>query len=124
MSASKSRSVDTSCVSEWASDLTALGSNSRIRFFQIGRYFTCLCAQRTSSSCLWFIPSFKRRIHRFQWLDFSWPLRSIFQEIYPTFTHKTEHFKALLQGTKVPYEEMLFFDDEDRNVNTVSFSPL
>jgi magnesium-dependent phosphatase 1 len=42
------------------------------------------------------------------------------QEIYPTFTHKTEHFKALLQGTKVPYEEMLFFDDEDRNVNTIS----
>lgn len=42
------------------------------------------------------------------------------QEIYPTFTHKTEHFKAILQGTKVPYEEMLFFDDEDRNVNTVS----
>ncbi|GAQ82904.1 Haloacid dehalogenase-like hydrolase (HAD) superfamily protein [Klebsormidium nitens] len=49
-------------------------------------------------------------------------LTSLFaqQEIYPTFTHKTEHFKALLQGTKVPYEDMLFFDDEDRNVDTIS----
>ncbi|KFA64887.1 hypothetical protein S40285_02880 [Stachybotrys chlorohalonatus IBT 40285] len=37
-------------------------------------------------------------------------------EIYPG--SKTKHFETLHKRTGVPYEDMLFFDDESRNKNT------
>lgn len=43
-----------------------------------------------------------------------------FQQIYPSWSHKVEHFQKILQGTGVPYKDMLFFDDEDRNIRSVS----
>ncbi|KAM0061067.1 putative protein-tyrosine-phosphatase [Helianthus debilis subsp. tardiflorus] len=42
------------------------------------------------------------------------------QEIFSSWSHKTEHFKKIQQKTRVPYESMLFFDDEDRNIESVS----
>ncbi|KAG6417435.1 hypothetical protein SASPL_119594 [Salvia splendens] len=42
------------------------------------------------------------------------------QEIFSSWTHKTVHFQKLKQRTGVPYNEMLFFDDEDRNIQAVS----
>ncbi|KZS95337.1 magnesium-dependent phosphatase-1 [Sistotremastrum niveocremeum HHB9708] len=36
-----------------------------------------------------------------------------YEEIYPG--SKLKHFKSLHHTTKIPYEEMLFFDDEPRN---------
>ncbi|KVI10901.1 magnesium-dependent phosphatase 1 [Cynara cardunculus var. scolymus] len=49
-------------------------------------------------------------------------IKSMFvaQEIFSSWSHKTEHFKKIQQKTRVPYESMLFFDDEDRNTETVS----
>lgn len=49
-------------------------------------------------------------------------LTSLFthMEIFPSWTNKTEHFKNLMQKTSIPYKSMLFFDDEDRNVQAVS----
>ncbi|KAL2231492.1 magnesium-dependent phosphatase 1-like [Sesamum indicum] len=49
-------------------------------------------------------------------------LKSLFvaQEIFSSWTHKTDHFQKIKQKTGVPYTEMLFFDDEDRNINAVS----
>jgi len=41
-------------------------------------------------------------------------------QIYPSWSHKVEHFQKILQGTDVPYKDMLFFDDEDRNIRSVS----
>lgn len=31
-----------------------------------------------------------------------------------------EHFQKIQQKTNVPYKDMLFFDDEDRNIRSVS----
>ncbi|XP_009364249.2 magnesium-dependent phosphatase 1 [Pyrus x bretschneideri] len=42
------------------------------------------------------------------------------QEIFSSRTHKTEHFQRIHATTGVPFTEMLFFDDEDRNIQTVS----
>ncbi|TQD91364.1 hypothetical protein C1H46_023043 [Malus baccata] len=42
------------------------------------------------------------------------------QEIFSSWTHKTEHFQRIHATTGVPFTEMLFFDDEDRNIQTVS----
>lgn len=39
-------------------------------------------------------------------------------EIYPS--SKLVHFEALQEDSGVPYEEMLFFDDEMRNIREVS----
>ncbi|MDP0490703.1 MAG: magnesium-dependent phosphatase-1 [Verrucomicrobiota bacterium JB023] len=39
------------------------------------------------------------------------------EEIYPG--DKKRHFHALHQATAVPYPEMLFFDDEPRNIESV-----
>ncbi|XP_009609890.1 uncharacterized protein LOC107785411 [Nicotiana tabacum] len=49
-------------------------------------------------------------------------LTSIFaaKEIFSSWTHKTEHFQKIIRRTGVPYKEMLFFDDEDRNIESVS----
>ncbi|XP_038887268.1 magnesium-dependent phosphatase 1 [Benincasa hispida] len=42
------------------------------------------------------------------------------QEIFSSWTHKTEHFQRIHSRTGVPFKSMLFFDDEDRNIETVS----
>ncbi|CAN6297861.1 unnamed protein product [Urochloa humidicola] len=49
-------------------------------------------------------------------------LQSMFvaQEIFSSWTHKTEHFQKIQRKTGIPYKSMLFFDDEDRNIVTVS----
>ncbi|WVZ60489.1 hypothetical protein U9M48_010503 [Paspalum notatum var. saurae] len=49
-------------------------------------------------------------------------LQSMFvaQEIFSSWTHKTEHFQKIQRKTGIPYKSMLFFDDEDRNIETVS----
>ncbi|XP_052192127.1 uncharacterized protein LOC127801237 [Diospyros lotus] len=49
-------------------------------------------------------------------------IRSMFvaQEIFSSWTHKTEHFQRINRRTGVPYNSMLFFDDEDRNIDAVS----
>ncbi|KAG8062506.1 hypothetical protein GUJ93_ZPchr0003g18059 [Zizania palustris] len=49
-------------------------------------------------------------------------LQSMFvtKEIYDSWTHKTEHFQRIQMTTGIPYESMLFFDDEYRNFDSVS----
>ncbi|KAL8205133.1 hypothetical protein R6Q57_008684 [Mikania cordata] len=42
------------------------------------------------------------------------------REIFSSWSHKTEHFKKIQENTCVPYESMLFFDDENRNIESVS----
>ena len=42
-----------------------------------------------------------------------------FQEIFSSWTHKTDHFQRIHSRTGVPFKSMLFFDDEDRNIETV-----
>ncbi|KAG6554127.1 hypothetical protein Mapa_004043 [Marchantia paleacea] len=41
-------------------------------------------------------------------------------EIYSSWSHKTDHFRKIHQKTGVPYNSMLFFDDEDRNIQAVT----
>lgn len=41
-------------------------------------------------------------------------------QIYSSWTHKVEHFQKIQQKTGVPYGSMLFFDDENRNIQAVS----
>ncbi|EOX91942.1 Haloacid dehalogenase-like hydrolase superfamily protein isoform 3 [Theobroma cacao] len=45
-------------------------------------------------------------------------IRSMFvaEEIFSSWTHKTEHFQRIHRRTGVPFSSMLFFDDEDRNI--------
>lgn len=49
-------------------------------------------------------------------------LRSMFiaEEIFSSWTRKMEHFWKIEHKTGIPYESMLFFDDEDRNTRAVS----
>ncbi|KAK6143664.1 hypothetical protein DH2020_024012 [Rehmannia glutinosa] len=49
-------------------------------------------------------------------------IKSMFvaQEIFSSWTHKTDHFQKIKQRTGVQYNEMLFFDDENRNIEAVS----
>ncbi|KAL8150837.1 hypothetical protein V2J09_020645, partial [Rumex salicifolius] len=42
------------------------------------------------------------------------------QEIFSSWTHKTDHFQRIHRRTRIPYNSMLFFDDEDRNIQSVS----
>lgn len=49
---------------------------------------------------------------------------SKFQEIFSSWTHKTDHFLKIRGKTGVPYNEMLFFDDENRNIEAVRSPPL
>ncbi|KAJ3683900.1 hypothetical protein LUZ60_014127 [Juncus effusus] len=42
------------------------------------------------------------------------------QEIFSSRTHKTDHFQRIQRRTGIPYNSMLFFDDEDRNIDCVS----
>ncbi|MED6197195.1 hypothetical protein PIB30_054408 [Stylosanthes scabra] len=48
-------------------------------------------------------------------------LKSIFlaQEIFSSWTHKTDHFQRIHSRTGVPFNSMLFFDDENRNIQAV-----
>ncbi|XP_031107817.1 magnesium-dependent phosphatase 1-like [Ipomoea triloba] len=49
-------------------------------------------------------------------------IRSMFvaEEIYSSWSHKTEHFQKIHRKTGIPFDSMLFFDDEDRNIQAVS----
>ncbi|CBI34012.3 hypothetical protein VitviT2T_004085 [Vitis vinifera] len=49
-------------------------------------------------------------------------IKSMFvaQEIFSSWSHKTEHFQRIHRRTGVPFNSMLFFDDEDRNIESVS----
>ncbi|CAI9294445.1 unnamed protein product [Lactuca saligna] len=49
-------------------------------------------------------------------------IKSMFvaQEIFSSWSHKTEHFKKIQQKTQIPFDKMLFFDDENRNIEAVS----
>ncbi|MQL87267.1 hypothetical protein Taro_019816 [Colocasia esculenta] len=49
-------------------------------------------------------------------------IKSMFvaQEIFSSWTHKTEHFQRIHRRTGVPFKSMVFFDDEDRNIEAVS----
>jgi len=42
-----------------------------------------------------------------------------FQEIFSSWTHKTDHFQRIHTTTGIPFNSMLFFDDEDRNIQSV-----
>nr|AFK45452.1 unknown [Medicago truncatula] len=42
------------------------------------------------------------------------------QEIFYSSTHKTEHFQKIHSKTGVPYNSMLFFDDDNNNMKPVS----
>ncbi|XP_021774064.1 magnesium-dependent phosphatase 1-like [Chenopodium quinoa] len=42
------------------------------------------------------------------------------QEIFSSWTHKTEHFQRIHRRTRIPYTDMLFFDDEDRNIKAIN----
>ncbi|KAB2603333.1 hypothetical protein D8674_004338 [Pyrus ussuriensis x Pyrus communis] len=44
----------------------------------------------------------------------------IAQEIFRSWTHKTNHFQRIHTRTGVPFNSMLFFDEENRNVQAVS----
>ncbi|XP_031112122.1 magnesium-dependent phosphatase 1-like [Ipomoea triloba] len=44
----------------------------------------------------------------------------IAQEVFPSWSPKTEHFQRIHRRTGLPYNEMLFFDDETRNIDAVS----
>lgn len=46
------------------------------------------------------------------------------QEIYSSWTHKTDHFRKIHQKTGVPYNSILFFDDEHRNIQAVRSPPV
>ncbi|XP_075672660.1 uncharacterized protein LOC142642198 isoform X2 [Castanea sativa] len=42
------------------------------------------------------------------------------QEIFSSRTDKTDHFQRIHSRTGVPFNSMLFFDDENRNIQAVS----
>ncbi|KAE8708390.1 Haloacid dehalogenase-like hydrolase superfamily protein isoform 2 [Hibiscus syriacus] len=42
------------------------------------------------------------------------------KEIFSSWTHKTDHFQRIHSRTGIPFNSMLFFDDEDRNIEAVS----
>ncbi|KAG6532797.1 magnesium-dependent phosphatase 1-like [Zingiber officinale] len=42
------------------------------------------------------------------------------QEIFSSWTHKTEHFQRIQRRTGISLKSMLFFDDEYRNIEAVS----
>ncbi|XP_015927053.2 magnesium-dependent phosphatase 1 [Parasteatoda tepidariorum] len=49
---------------------------------------------------------------------FDWNKFFTFQEIYPG--KKTTHFQKIKKDSGVDYSEMLFFDDEDRNIHDLN----
>lgn len=44
----------------------------------------------------------------------------VVQEIFSSWTHKTDHFHRIHSTTGVPFSSMLFFDDENRNIQAVT----
>lgn len=42
------------------------------------------------------------------------------KEIFSSRTHKTDHFQRIHSRTGVPFNSMLFFDDENRNIESIS----
>ncbi|KAK8636539.1 hypothetical protein V6N13_124284 [Hibiscus sabdariffa] len=42
------------------------------------------------------------------------------KEIFSSWKHKTDHFQRIHSRTGIPFNSMLFFDDEDRNIQAVS----
>lgn len=44
----------------------------------------------------------------------------VVKEIYPSWEHKTGHFKEIQRKSGVSYDCMLFFDDEDRNTEAIA----
>ncbi|KAJ6420714.1 hypothetical protein OIU84_028134 [Salix udensis] len=42
------------------------------------------------------------------------------QEIFFTWTYKTDHFQRIHTRIGIPFNSMLFFDDEDKNIQSVS----
>ncbi|XP_027347356.1 magnesium-dependent phosphatase 1-like isoform X1 [Abrus precatorius] len=42
------------------------------------------------------------------------------QEIFYSWTHKTDHFQRIHSRTGVPFNSMLFFDDDNNNIQGVS----
>jgi len=42
------------------------------------------------------------------------------QEIFYSWTHKTDHFQKIHSKTGVPYNSMLFFDDDNNNIQEVT----
>lgn len=53
-------------------------------------------------------------------LQFTFNQQLLWQEIFSSWTHKTEHFERIRRRTGVHYKSMLFFDDEYRNIEAVS----
>ncbi|XVE49474.1 hypothetical protein DITRI_Ditri01bG0085100 [Diplodiscus trichospermus] len=49
-------------------------------------------------------------------------IKSMFvtKEIFSSWTHKTDHFQRIHSRTGIPFNSMLFFDDENRNIQAVS----
>ncbi|XWS39781.1 hypothetical protein CRYUN_Cryun18bG0084100 [Craigia yunnanensis] len=49
-------------------------------------------------------------------------IKSMFvtKEIFSSWTHKTDHFQRIHSRTWIPFNSMLFFDDENRNIEAVS----
>ena len=45
----------------------------------------------------------------------------IAQEIFSSLSHKTQHFQ-IIHRTGVPFNSMLFFNDEDRNIESVKMA--
>lgn len=45
------------------------------------------------------------------------------QEIFSSWSHKTDHFRRIHRNTGVPFSSMLFFDDENRNIEAVPSLP-
>ncbi|XWS39783.1 hypothetical protein CRYUN_Cryun18bG0084100 [Craigia yunnanensis] len=48
-------------------------------------------------------------------------IKSMFvtKEIFSSWTHKTDHFQRIHSRTWIPFNSMLFFDDENRNIEAV-----
>ncbi|XVF01502.1 hypothetical protein REPUB_Repub04eG0094200 [Reevesia pubescens] len=52
----------------------------------------------------------------------SFGIKSFFvtKEIFNSSTHKTDHFQKIHSSTRIPFNSMLFFDDEKKNIQAVS----
>ncbi|KAM7482340.1 hypothetical protein LguiB_006923 [Lonicera macranthoides] len=48
-------------------------------------------------------------------------LMFVAQEIFLSWAHKTVHFQRINKRTGVPFNSMLFFDDENRNIQAILF---
>ncbi|XP_011001698.1 PREDICTED: uncharacterized protein LOC105108900 [Populus euphratica] len=46
--------------------------------------------------------------------------RPVAQEIFSSWFYKTEHFQKVHTSTGLPFSTMLFSDDEERNIESIS----